>query len=521
MYAKTKQENKRGKSISLYCAATFAAFLTVLSCTGNSDRDEIPEGKLAISLEPSSLALTKAGTSFDEWDMIGLSVVGWLDGKEQDLTGIRNEDNVCYMCSSGSFIPDSSPAYYPDRTTKCTFYSYYPHKSKGFEKDSNDLPVEVKSDQNSYYDYKGSDYMVAVERNITPSTAPVPMKFSHILSRVTINLIAGEGCTVPELKKMEVTLKSLFSKAVYDVEKKSFSDLSVKSDIKANTISSHSISNGLGGISAIVVPQTFRAGESLFYLGIYDKTLAYKPSGELVFESGKDNVFNVTVTITNMGPSVSVSSEIKDWSDGGTVTGMAEEESKFKGTVNDIEGHTYPYVEIDGIYWFAKNLYTTKLNDGTAIEFREGGNADWMKLETPAYTYFKNIPENLTKLGALYNYKVVETGKLCPAGWRVPTKAELAALVDEENGYGTVDVPTLISPEWTGMKATNETGFSAMPGGMAMEDWLMNECYLWSSTVDETATSNLKCGYLYLSNYPWTDFHMPQVGMAVRCVKDK
>ena len=49
----------------------------------------------------------------------------------------------------------------------------------------------------------------------------------------------------------------------------------------------------------------------------------------------------------------------------------------------------------------------------------------------------------------------------------------------------------------------------------------MNECYLWSSTVDETATSNLKCGYLYLSNYPWTDFHMPQVGMAVRCVKDK
>lgn len=103
MYAKTKQENKRGKSISLYCAATFAAFLTLLSCTGNSDKDEMPEGKLAISIEPSSLALTKAGTSFDEWDMIGLSVVGWLDGKEQDLTGIRNEDNVCYMCSSGPF----------------------------------------------------------------------------------------------------------------------------------------------------------------------------------------------------------------------------------------------------------------------------------------------------------------------------------------------------------------------------------------------------------------------------------
>ena len=97
----------------------------------------------------------------------------------------------------------------------------------------------------------------------------------------------------------------------------------------------------------------------------------------------------------------------------------------------------------------------------------------------------------------------------------------MAALVDEEGGYGTVDVPTLISPEWTGMKATNQTGFSAMPGGMAMEDWMMNECYLWSSTVDETATNNMKCGYLYLSNYPWTDFHMPQVGMAVRCVKDK
>lgn len=521
MYTNRQKENYRGNPVPRYCAAAFAAFLTLMSCTGNSDKEEIPGGRLAISIAPSSLELTKSATSFYEWDNIGLSVVAWMDGKEQDLTGIRNEDNVCYMCSDGAFVPASSPAYFPDRKSKCTFYSYYPYNSNGFEEDSNILPVEVKSDQSAFSGYKDSDYMVSIARDVDPSPAPVPMTFSHILSRVSVNLIAGEGCSIAELKKMPVILKSLYTKVLYDVEKKEFSDYSVKSDIKAFTGSLQDIQDGIGGIAAIVLPQTFRAGESLIYLEIYDKTLAYKPSEEIVFEPGKDNVFNITVTITNMGPSISVSSEIREWSDGGTVSGSAEEESKFLGTVNDIDGNEYHYVEIDGLYWMARNLYTTKLNDGTAVEFREGGNADWMALEIPAYTYFENKQENLAKLGALYNYKVIETGKICPEGWRVPTKDELAALIDEENGYGTVDVPTLVSPDWAGMDGTNQTGFTALPGGMSTGDGMMSDCYLWSSTVNEAAENGMKCGYLYLSLYPWTDYHYPYVGMAVRCVKDK
>lgn len=503
------------------CAASFAAFLTLLSCSDHTGKDEVPGGRLAISVAPSTLELTKSGSSFSDWDEIGLSVVAWIDGQEQDLSGIRNEDNVCYRCSDGVFAPASSPAYYPDRERKCTFYSYYPYNSEGFDADANTLQVEVAADQSGYSSYMSSDYRVSVVRNVVPSPSPVVMGFSHILSRVTLNLVAGEGCTVEELGKIGISLKSLNTKAVYDMEKATLSGLSGKSDIKVYADGAQSTDKGMDGISAIVVPQTFRAGESMIYFEIYDKTLAYKPAEEIVFEPGKDHVFNITVTIENMGPSVSVSSEIRDWTDGGTVSGDADEESKFVGTVKDVEGNVYPYVEIDGLYWMAKNLMTATLNDGTAIEFKEAGNAEWMALETPAYTYFENNPDNLAVRGALYNYKVVETGKLCPEGWRLPSKDELSALIDEVDGMGTVDVATLVSPDWEGMGGTNQTGFSAMPCGLAMDHWYMDECYLWSSTVNESAENDMKYGYLYLSEYPWTDYHQSQVGMGVRCVKEK
>lgn len=485
-----------------------------LGTGGNDDR-------LEIRISASTTTVTKADDSFSDWDKIGLSVVKWLDGQEQDLTLMRHEDNVGYEYSSeNGFVPSSAPAYFPDHTSKSTFYAYYPYNDEGFLKGTNTLNVEAKADQSYYSDYYGSDYMVSVKRDVLPVAEPVSLTFNHIMSKVVVNLIAGQNCTVDELREIKITAKSLFRKGVYDVELDEFTGISAKGDI----LMFDNVTEGEGridGYSAIVVPQTFRSGESLLYLSIYDKTLAFKPQQEIIFAPGSENVFNITVDILNMGPSVSVSTEIRDWQDGGKITGDADEEQPFVGTVSDYEGNVYPYIELGDLYWTAKNLVSTKLNDGTPIDFVEGGNDEWNSLTSAAYCYFENNPDNIQTRGILYNYYVVETGKLCPQGWRLPTKDEYSSLIEEVDGTGTIDPATLISPSWEGMDGTNETGFSAMPCGLALSHWYMDECYLWSSTVDETAVDEMKYGYLYLANYPWTGLNFAYAGMGVRCVKEK
>ena len=97
------------------------------------------------------------------------------------------------------------------------------------------------------------------------------------------------------------------------------------------------------------------------------------------------------------------------------------------GTVTDIDGNTYKTVQIGTQTWMAENLRTTKYNDGEAIPYVTD-NSVWVKLETPAYCYYNNDISNKKMFGALYNWYTVNTGRLCPSGWHVPTDAEWTTL---------------------------------------------------------------------------------------------
>jgi uncharacterized protein (TIGR02145 family) len=110
----------------------------------------------------------------------------------------------------------------------------------------------------------------------------------------------------------------------------------------------------------------------------------------------------------------------------------------------DGDGNIYKTVTIDSQTWLAENLKTTKYNDGTEIPLVTDDNT-WYNLLTPTYCWYNN-DENASKniYGALYNWYTVETGKLCPAGWHVPTDDEWTAMENYliANGFnydGSVD----------------------------------------------------------------------------------
>jgi uncharacterized protein (TIGR02145 family) len=94
-----------------------------------------------------------------------------------------------------------------------------------------------------------------------------------------------------------------------------------------------------------------------------------------------------------------------------------------KGTVTDIDGNVYKTVKIGNQWWMAENLKTTKYNDGTSIPLVINNTA-WVNKATSGYCWYYNDTSYKNIYGALYNWYTVNTGKLAPAGWHIPTDAE-------------------------------------------------------------------------------------------------
>ena len=113
-------------------------------------------------------------------------------------------------------------------------------------------------------------------------------------------------------------------------------------------------------------------------------------------------------------------------------------------TVKDIEGNAYHIITIGTQTWMIENLKTHKYNDGTDIPLVSDATA-WSKLSTPGYC--------ANTYGALYNWYTVNTLKLAPTGWHVPSYAEWITLQNYVNANlgtsGTVAKAIAAKTNWS------------------------------------------------------------------------
>jgi uncharacterized protein (TIGR02145 family) len=131
----------------------------------------------------------------------------------------------------------------------------------------------------------------------------------------------------------------------------------------------------------------------------------------------------------------------------------------------------------------------------------------------------------------LYNwYAVADTKGLCPSGWHVPSGSENTSLIMFLGGSsvagGKMKSNGTVYWNIPNMGATNESGFSALPGGYRNIDgsfyYIRNYSFFWSTTEiyntlawfmnqssNGTGVNQLIGGYFNKS-----------VGASVRCLKD-
>ena len=197
----------------------------------------------------------------------------------------------------------------------------------------------------------------------------------------------------------------------------------------------------------------------------------------------------------------------------------------------DNNGNVYDVIKVGNQTWMADNLKTTLFNDGTPISLVESGST-WASLNSEAYSWYDNNA-NVYKedYGALYNWYAVNTGKLCPTGWHVPSDTEWTLLIDYLGGQsaagGKLKGTGLTQWESPNEGATNETQFSALPGGTRVSDAIQKGIfnligqngYWWSSS--QSSADNAWFRAMYSFNASVLRYEAEKLnGFSVRCLKD-
>jgi uncharacterized protein (TIGR02145 family) len=194
--------------------------------------------------------------------------------------------------------------------------------------------------------------------------------------------------------------------------------------------------------------------------------------------------------------------------------------------VTDYDGNVYNTVTIGTQTWMTENLKTTHFNNGDPVP-QVTDQAAWGNLSTAGYCNLENDVNNAAIYGRLYNwYAVNDNRKLAPAGWHVATDEEWTTLATYLGGELVAGgkMKETGTAHWCdpNIGATNESSFSALPGGGRTDIIFTSGCEwgLWWSATESDATTS----YNRIIFDSGTEINRvnndKRFGMSVRCVKD-
>jgi uncharacterized protein (TIGR02145 family) len=203
-------------------------------------------------------------------------------------------------------------------------------------------------------------------------------------------------------------------------------------------------------------------------------------------------------------------------------------------SVKDIDGNKYKTIKIGTQIWLSENLKTTTYNDGTAIPLVSNYEG-WAKLSTPAFCWYNNDSTNKEVYGALYNWYAVNTKKLCPEGWHVPSDEEWTELRtylgDKGNAGNALKESGTSHWKSPNSDASNTTGFTGLPGGYrdykGPFNLLRRDAYWWSSTesyryvpIDSASSISFYRNLRYDDTDLYRNIANKSFGLCVRCLMD-
>lgn len=309
--------------------------LTFTSCQENAVEPATPVVDDVMRFNPvASGAQTKvsAGT-FETADQIGLYVADYVDDAiPMPLQASGNRANNSLVTFDGSVWTPEQTIYWGEG--KSDVYAYYPYSET--VSDVNDLYFELATDQDGD-GYEVSDFLWAKTEGVARSGGPVTLPMKHLMSKLTVKLVAGEDYIGSLPEDAAIHLHSTISNARIDLEKGSVvkDPYSGAKSIKMRNLGIRTYDDVKAVVyEAIVVPQMLESSVPL--LEINSKSVSYLLEDSFNFRPGVAYTYTATMNTSTTAIKVEIGCEIEDWNnpDGGD-SGEDEEGGDDSGDSGD------------------------------------------------------------------------------------------------------------------------------------------------------------------------------------------
>lgn len=351
----------------------FAMALAFASCSNNEDWNVAgQDAEIRLS---SGIVSSRAATQATQL-VSGEVVYAWLDNMagEQPVEVIKawklKADN------SDKLIGESAQ-FFPEGVSSLKAYAI--HTNASFENGLS-LPDKIThsilADQKETANYVKSDLLYSIKDEVNKGETNA-LTFYHMLSKVEIKLIPGDGFTKEGLENAKVSILGTKPVATLTLDKAKtetgLSDLSVRNGIveASGTPAPISIATKLDDYAeAVIVPQSVQG--DFIQLELADLALIYKLDTKKNFESGKKYQFDITVKKTGL----KVTATITDWdSTSGSVSGSAtmrefsniekalKANDLLSGAVRDAEGEFKAYYFFDETFQNITSYVIGETND--------------------------------------------------------------------------------------------------------------------------------------------------------------
>lgn len=435
--------------------------LAVLIAAGCAESEK---GTLCVKIAPA-IRTRVTGLHFDTGDRIGLTI---------SKGSAPYAENVP-MTYDGTAFTASGLSWYNDLNEKSVLTAYYPYAEGG-------RPDEFTVSSDQTQGNGPSDLLAAVKTDVTPVSAPVGMIFYHVMSQLTIVVSNSSSAVVTG-----VSVGGLVPTAEIDY---SMPKAAAKSGVAAAEVKACEVKPG-ATYRAILVPQqaaltvtvTTDDGRS------HTKTLS---SAQL--ESGRR--YDMSVLVTNEEIQISLSGDIGDWEDGGSLDGSGGGDDGDDSQTLSYGGVTYRTTTVGETVWMAENLryVPDEALLAKGIWYPDGNeDAEYVREHGMLYSF-------TVALGGAQVVSGAPVRGICPEGWHVPYIDELQTLAaGPDCGFTLAGMWNSVSKNYVS---------SAKSG------------YLMSATTDDGGSSYSALLFYASGGNPSPSSLPAGNGVSLRCVKD-
>ena len=288
----------------------FALASLLLASCSNDENETGTDNNLIPATFSADISLTRASLSaWDPDDAIGIYM---LDAGTTSISEAAANRKYLTPAADGKFSPAAADQtiYFPvDGTRKVDFVAYYPYTA-GLTGNIYKADISTQ-DTPASIDLMTARIASTAEKPLDKDHTAVVFTFGHRLSRVEVNVEAGDGFTDADLSELAITLSNQPLKADFELLTDKLTPGSETGTITLNTAA-----NGQRA-SAIILPQEGLTGRTLTFTMKNNSIFTWDIETDRTFETGKKTVFNIRLARAG----IEVTTTIQAWGIQGTVNG--------------------------------------------------------------------------------------------------------------------------------------------------------------------------------------------------------